>query len=126
MRGKHISHRGGAFRVLQLALFGSALIWAEAAVSALEPGQVNGAAIGMSYGEARARLLEAGYDGGISPARQYCQAPHAICKAYPREIESCARTGAMPCRFVFRYPRGRTVIVVTKGADFTLAAIFEE
>jgi hypothetical protein len=96
------------------------------AAMALDSTQVNGVAVGMRYREARARLLEFGYEGGFQKAKQTCNAPRDICKAYPREVDTCAGTGVMPCRFVFKYPRGRTVIVITKGADLVVTALVEE
>jgi hypothetical protein len=94
--------------------------------NALDRSQVNGAKVGMLYREVRGRLLEFGYEGGFPPSRASCTAPQAICKAYPQEVETCAGTGVMPCRFVFKYPRGRTVIVITKGADLVVSALLEE
>jgi hypothetical protein len=103
-----------------------ASVMTASAAMALDSTQVNGAKIGMRYQEVRARLLEFGYDGGFQASRQTCTAPRDICKAYPKEVETCAATGVMPCRFVFKYPRGRTVIVVTKGADLIVSEIIEE
>lgn len=88
--------------------------------------QVNGADVGMSYQEARARLLEFGYGGAAAsrdPGR--CGSRKAVCKAYP-EAEGCAGTGEAPCRFVFKYPRGRKLVVVTGGESLTVTRIFEE
>jgi hypothetical protein len=93
---------------------------------ALDSAHVNGAKVGMRYREVRARLQEFGYNGGFQAPRQTCIAPQEICKAYPKEVETCAGTGVMPCRFVFKYLRGRTVIVVTKGADLIVSGIMVE
>jgi hypothetical protein len=107
-------------------MFATATVMTSSAAMALDGAQVNGAKAGMRYREVRARLLEFGYDGGFQASRQTCIAPQNICKAYPKEVETCAGTGVMPCRFVFKYPRGRTVIVVTKGTDLIVSAIMEE
>jgi hypothetical protein len=115
-----------AIAIRALLMLAVASVMTASTAMALDSAQVNGAKLGMRYREARARLLEFGYNGGFQAPRQTCIAPQEICKAYPKEVETCAGTGVMPCRFVFKYPRGRTVIVVTKGANLIVSGIMEE
>jgi hypothetical protein len=109
-----------------VALLGFIVIPISTPTLALDAGQVNGAAVGMTYREARARLLEFGYEGAFLKGKQKCLAPRAICKAYSTEVQDCAGTGEAPCKFVFKYPRGRTVVVMTKGEDLRVSSIFEQ
>jgi hypothetical protein len=94
----------------------------------LTAGQVNGVKVGMAYKEARQRLFEFGYSGVAPPkVAGRCAYREDICKAYP-EAEDCAGTGLAPCRFVFKYPRGRTVVIITSGeelADLAVRSIFQ-
>jgi hypothetical protein len=93
--------------------------------SALSESQVNGVRPGMPYAEARARLLEFGYEGAASPPARCPAGREALCRRNPRELEDCAGTGRAPCLFVFRYPRGRTIEVVTEGDRPVVRAIRE-
>jgi hypothetical protein len=88
--------------------------------------QVNGAKIGMAYKEVRARLTELGY-APASPSKdtRRCGTRKKICKNYP-EVEACSGTGFAPCRFIFRYPRGRKIVVITKGENLQVTDISEE
>jgi hypothetical protein len=87
--------------------------------------QINGAKIGMTYKEVRARLAELGF-APDSPSKDMkrCGSRKAICRKYP-EVEACAGTGAAPCRFAFKYPRGRKIVVITQGEDLRVTDIFE-
>jgi hypothetical protein len=94
--------------------------------AALTDEQVNGAKVGMSYTEVRARLMELGFAAAsISKDKLRCGARKKICKKYP-EVEACSGIGAAPCRFVFKYPRGRKVVVITGGENLVVGKIFEE
>jgi hypothetical protein len=88
--------------------------------------QVNGAKVGMDYKEVRARLTELGF-APDSPSKDMkrCGSRKTICKKYP-EVEACAGTGAAPCRFAFKYPRGRKIVVITRGEDLRVTDIFEK
>jgi hypothetical protein len=96
-----------------------------APVAALEASQINGVRPGMSYAEARERLLEYGYQGAGSGSARCPSARADLCRLYAREFEDCAGTGAAPCLFVFRYPRGRTVVVATEGERPVVRCVFE-
>jgi hypothetical protein len=88
--------------------------------------QVNGAKVGMTYKEVRARLMELGFAAAsLSKDKKRCGARTKICKSYP-EVEACAGTGTASCRFVFKYPRGRKVVVITQGEKPLVTNIFEE
>ncbi len=88
--------------------------------------QVNGAKVGMSYKEVRARLTELGFAAAsLSKDMTRCGARKYICKKYP-EVEACAGTGAAPCRFALKYPQGRTVIIITGGENLVVTGIFEQ
>jgi hypothetical protein len=88
--------------------------------------QLNGARVGMSYREVRARLMELGFAAAsLSNDQARCGLRKKICKTYP-EVEGCANTGVAPCRFALKYPRGRTVIVMTGGENLIVTKIFEQ
>ncbi len=71
---------------------------------------------GMTYGEARERLIE---DGWV-PAGT-CEGDAFVCNpAYP-ELDSCAGTGTAPCRFAWKAGEG----VATKDGLTTIAVITE-
>jgi hypothetical protein len=90
---------------------------ASAKEAALNAGQVNGVKVGMKYKQARERLFVFGYSGVTPPkVSGRCSSREEICKAYP-EAEDCSGTGLAPCRFVFKYPRGRTVVIITSGEE---------
>ncbi len=81
---------------------------------AVEFGEIR---VGMSYGEARERLI----DGGWEPDGS-CHADEIGCdSAYP-ETENCAGTGVSPCRFRWKagaytsLPMGaQTITILTTG-----------
>jgi hypothetical protein len=125
---KNVNDLGGLFdtKDVRCVLIGLALMCAATGASALDAGQINGAAAGMGYAEVRARLLEFGYAGRFSQRQRKCHSPSSICTAYPTELDTCSGTGTMPCRFVFSYPRGRTVVVITQGPDLKVTLIVEE
>jgi hypothetical protein len=92
--------------------------------AALEPSPVAGVTRGMSYREARERLLEVGFSGIAKEVKRSCdQASRRLCDTYPDEFVWCDGGAAGTCRFMFRYPRGRSVIVETRGAGLTVVQV---
>jgi hypothetical protein len=110
--------------VLFMMPFAFAHVGVEAAQLTEE--QVNGARIGMTYEEVRARLFELGFAAAtLSKDKSRCGVRKQICKDFP-EVEACAGTGEAPCRFSLQYPRGRKIIVITKGENPVVTDIFED
>lgn len=97
-----------------LLLAGLVLAPAQAAESlTLQSGEVK---TGMTYGEARERLIE---DGWL-PAGA-CEGDAFLCNpAYP-ELDSCAGTGTAPCRFQWKAGEG-----VATGDGVTSIAVITE
>ncbi len=105
---------------------GMACLGPDTGAAELTDEQVNGAKAGMNYREVRERLLELGFAAAsISKDKNRCGTRKKICAKYP-EVEACSGTGAAPCRFVFRYPRGRKIVVITKSEKLVVTDIFEE
>lgn len=76
---------------------------------------------GMSYGDARAALLAAGWEGIPGPEDSTrCSWRPGICENWP-EVESCAGTGIAPC--IFNFKRNDTVLTVyTVGEDVSVSS----
>jgi hypothetical protein len=88
--------------------------------------QVNGAKVGMGYKEVRERLMELGFAAAsASKDITRCGTRRKICASFP-EVIACSGTGTAPCRFEFRYPRGRKIVVITGGINLVVTNIFAE
>ncbi|HST36611.1 MAG TPA: hypothetical protein VLK25_08290 [Allosphingosinicella sp.] len=77
------------------------------------------AVTGLRYGEARTRLIRAGWRPAEQPVvpgnpdLASGNGPYFLARGY-RELVACAGTGLAPCRFAFRNA-GRMLVVVTAG-----------
>lgn len=103
------------FKFLGLVLLGGMVATFAAEAQGWRPAQ---RVENVPYALARERLISE----GAKPIRNVgafgdigrCGARRQICRLYP-EVESCAGTGAAPCKFVWRDPRGELFFVTTVG-----------
>lgn len=71
----------------------------------------------MSYAEAREKILASGWQpSGLfqNDVAQNCMSREDVCARYPETV-SCSGSGLGLCRFAFRNPNNRTLVVITKG-----------
>ncbi len=71
---------------------------------------------GMPYSEARAKMLDLGWQVPVVNYSKTCEFIKEICNQYP-EVDDCSGTGMGFCLFIFTDSNGKRFIITTAGQD---------